>query len=636
MTQPHRWTECTRDRILIVDGAMGTLLQMRGLPPDRCRSALNLQNPSMVLSIHEEYMRAGAHILETNTFDANYVQLKRYGLERQLREINRRGVELAREVAEHGECVFVAGSVGPLGSLMAPYGRLTLRDVIAIYEEQIGCLVDAGVDLLFIETQTSVVEARAALQAARRLTRIPVAVLMTCDATGRTPLGNRIERALYELAEAGADFVGMNCGIGPRDAYELIIRYLVNFPHPMIVMPNAGYPRVVAGQLTYPSTPEYFAEYAVLFVQAGVAIVGSCCGTTPEHTAAMARAVEHLRPTRPLRKAKPQPARTQDRTTLQIVSIPEEPETITFPERLRDVFPQGPILTVAVEPPQGWNYATVLEQVREFHLSGVHAVHIGDNPMGRLRMSPIALATLVKQSVGIEPIVHFTCRDRNLLAIQSELLGAAALGLRIILALTGDPMTPGEYPRVTTVFDVDSVGLIRILQNFNEGRNLAGQPIDVQTRFIIGSSANPHADPAGAEVERVREKIAQGATFFVTPPVYAVDVVQRFRDIIGPEIDLLVGILPPVRYRLAQFLHYEVPGVQVPVTLLERLAHVSPQEAETIALEFCRNLITQLLPWVDGFYLMLPFGQTRLFHPLLDAIRSAAPPASSHLQTPNT
>ncbi|MDW7984020.1 MAG: homocysteine S-methyltransferase family protein, partial [Acidobacteriota bacterium] len=355
MRKSASFWDCLRERVLLVDGAMGTYLHMRGLPEGQCREALNLKNPSLILSVHEEYLRAGADVLETNTFGANYLQLKRFGLEKQIRDINQAGVQLAREVAAHGTGIFVAGSVGPLGALLQPYGRLTLRDVQAIYEEQIGYLVEGGVDLLFIETQNSTVEAQAAIQAARRVGRVPIVCLMAFDREGRSRMGNELPGALYELIEAGADVVGFNCGIGPGDAYELVVHRLKDFPYPLCVMPNAGYPTYVSGRWTYAATPAYFAEYARLFVEAGVVLLGSCCGTTPEHTAAMVRVVKGVSPVRPVVRPVPVSEKAS-LPSLQLVEGPTPPEEATFPTRLRDLFSKDGFVTVAVEPPRGWDY----------------------------------------------------------------------------------------------------------------------------------------------------------------------------------------------------------------------------------------------------------------------------------------
>lgn len=609
--------DCLRERVLLVDGAMGTYLHMRGLPEGQCREELNLKNPSLVLSVHEEYLRAGADVLETNTFGANYVQLKRFGLEKQIRDINRAGVQLAREVAAHGTGVFVAGSVGPLGALLQPYGRLTLRDVQAIYEEQIGYLVESGVDLLFIETQNSTVEARAAIQAARRVGRVPIVCLMTFDREGRSRMGNELPGALYELVEAGADVVGFNCGIGPGDAYELVLHRLKDFPHPLCVMPNAGYPTYVAGRWTYAATPAYFAEYARLFIEAGVVLIGSCCGTTPEHTAAMARVVKGAVPVRPVVRPAPAPEKTP-LPSLQLVEKPIPPEEVTFPTRLRDLFSKDGVVTVAVEPPRGWDYTRVVEDVRYLRSLGVDAVNVGDNPLASLRMSPVALAAVLKREVGIEPIVHFTCRDRNVIALQSELLGAAALGIRVVLALTGEPVEVGEFPKATSVFDVDAVGLIRILRNLNEGRNLAGNPIDARTHFIIGGSANPLAADLEREVERVRQKVENGASFLVTQPIYDPDVILRFRDALGDlAVDLIVGICPPISERYARFLVNEVPGISIPETWIDRLRGQTREDAERVALELSQALMERLRGIVQGFYLMLPMGRYDLVGALI-------------------
>ncbi len=627
MKKAASFWDCLRERVLLVDGAMGTYLHLRGLPEGQCREELNLKNPSLVLSVHEEYLRAGADVLETNTFGANYVQLRRFGLEKQVRAINQAGVRLAREVAAHGTGVFVAGSVGPLGALLQPYGRLTLRDVQAIYEEQIGALVESGVDLLFIETQSSTVEARAALQAARRVGRVPIVCLMTFDREGRSRMGNELPEALYELVEAGADVVGFNCGVGPGDAYDLVVHRLKDFPHPLAVLPNAGYPTYVAGRLTYAATPAYFAEYARLLVEAGVVLIGSCCGTTPEHTAAMARVVKGGSPVRPV--GRPAPERAPP-PSLQLIEGPTPTEEAVFPTRLRDLFAKDFVVTVAVEPPRGWDYTRVVEDVRYLRSIGVDAVNVGDNPLASLRMSPVALAAVLKREVGVEPIVHFTCRDRNVLALQSELLGAAALGIRVVLALTGEPVEVGEFPRATSVFDVDAVGLIRILRDLNEGRNLAGHPIDTRTYFIIGGSANPLAADMEREVERVRQKVENGASFLVTQPIYDPAVVFRFRDALGDlAVDLIAGICPPVSERYARFLTNEVPGISIPETWMERLRGRTREDAERAAVELCQALMERLGGAVQGFYLMLPMGRYDLVGALLGRMKSQVPGVGS-------
>ena len=540
--------------------------------PDQARSPLNLSDPESVREVHDDYLNAGARILTTNTWDANRVKLTAHEWADSLERINREGVRLAREAAS-GELAFVAGSIGPLGALVKPYGSLNLSQVREIFEEQARVLLESGVDLILLETFGSLLEAAEAVRAVRGLSaEIPIVAEMTFLADGRTAFGEDAVHALSTLALAGADCVGMNCTLGPQETHDVFVK-LPQSLQTLSVMPNAGYPSVVHGRNVYLSSPDYLREYAAAFVEAGAAIVGGCCGTTPEHIRAMAREVAGRK-----RRHASRPVSIIVEAQVEHLAAPPI-ET----SRLKRKLGSGEdfVITAEVEPPRGADCTSAVEGARLFKACGVDGVNVTDNPMARLRMSSIAVAALIQREVGLDAVVQITTRDRNVLGLQSDLLGAAGLGLKAILCLGGDPLKIGDYPQAKQVSEVDVLGLLRIAKGLNAGADLAGNAIGAPTRFAVACAANPAAADQEVELSKLRAKIEAGASFAQTQPVYDLDALDRFLS--RPEaraIPVLIGLIPLVSLKQTLFFANEVPGVVVPQAIQDRMRKAAERGAE--------------------------------------------------------
>jgi len=600
--------------VLLCDGAMGTLLNLRGIPYDKCREEYNLNSPELISTIHEEYINAGAQIIETNTFSGNRIKLRSYGLEDKIEEINSEAVRIAKKVAR--EKVYVAGSIGPLGVLAKPYGHLSVEEIDQLFQEQISYLVEAGVDLLMIETISSLLEAIEATRAAKKVSpSTPVVCMMTFMEDGKTKFGDDVVTSLNKVKEAGADIVGVNCTIGPKETHDLASIFIPQIEAKISIMPNAGYPTIVKGKTIFLSSPEYLMEYASLFVDLGANIVGSCCGTTPEHTRAMASQVRGRRPTRGV-SISPSiiPAEGSEVSPKTTVAVEER----RFTEKIN----QGKFaITVEVDPPKGSNYHKMLEGSKMLKSLGVDALNIADNPMARVRMSSIASAHLLQEEVGMETILHFTCRDRNLLGLQSELIGASALGITAILALTGDPSAIGDFPKATSVFDVDSIGLVKIIKGLNNGRDLANNPIGRPTSFKIGVAVKPAAEELDLEIQRLEEKIKAGADFAQSQPIYDIEVVEHFRKKTAHlNLPVLIGILPLCSYRHAQFLHNEVPGITIPKNILKRMQRSTPEEEMQEGLKIACEFVRDVKGLVDGIFFIPPFDKYHLVEEIIKVL----------------
>jgi homocysteine S-methyltransferase len=609
------------EEVLLADGAIGTLLTSRGASPAQARSPLNLSDPDSVREVHDDYLDAGARILTTNTWDANRVKLTAHEWADSLEKINREGVRLAKEAAA-GELVFVAGSIGPLGALVKPYGSLSLTQVREVFEEQARVLLESGVDLVLLETFGSLLEAAEAVRAVRALSsEIPIVAEMTFLADGRTAFGEDVAHALGTLALAGADAVGMNCTLGPQETHDLFARLPASLSTPLAAMPNAGYPSVVHGRNVYLSSPDYLREYAAAFVEAGAAIVGGCCGTTPEHIRAMAREVSGRK-----RARAAHPVSVFVEAEVEHLAPPSI-ETSRLKRRLAE---RGEfVVTGEVEPPRGADCASAIEGARQLKASGVDAVNVTDNPMARLRMSSIAVAALIQREVGLDAVVQITTRDRNVLGLQSDLLGAAGLGVKAILCLGGDPLKIGDYPQAKQVSEVDVLGLLRMAKGLNAGADLAGNAIGSPTRFAIACAANPAAADQEVEFSKLRAKIEAGASFAQTQPVYDLDALARFLE--RPEareIPVLVGLIPLLSLKQTLFFANEVPGVVVPQGIQDRMRKASergPEHEKAEGLAIARELLAGIAQLARGVHIM-PMGKYKTAGEILEALpRSGAP-----------
>jgi methionine synthase I (cobalamin-dependent)/5,10-methylenetetrahydrofolate reductase len=601
--------------VLLADGAIGTLLVSRGAAPDQAKSPLNLTDPDSVREVHEDYVQAGVRILTTNTWDGNRVKLSAHEWADSLEKINREAVRLARE-ASAGERIFVAGSIGPLGALVKPYGSLTLAQVREIFEEQARVLLEAGVDLVVLETFGSLLEAAEAVRAVRGLSReIPIVAQMTFLADGRTAFGESAVHALPTLQLAGADVVGMNCTLGPQETHEVFTRLPAAIAAPLSVMPNAGYPAAAHGRSVYLSSPDYLRDYARAFVEAGAAIVGGCCGTTPEHIRAMAREVSGR-----------ERAAAGVRVSLAVETPPPRPaepavETSRFKRLLAD--PDTFVVTSEIEPPRGVDASAAIEGARQLRSAGAHAVNVTDNPMARLRMSSIAVAALVQRETGAEAVVQITTRDRNVLGLQSDLLGAAGLGVKAILCLGGDPLKIGDYPQGRQVSEVDVLGLLRIAKSLNAGADLAGNAIGASTSFAVGCAANPAAADLEVELSKLRAKVEAGATFAQTQPIYDLEALARFlARAEARAVPLLVGLLPLRSLRQTLFFANEVPGIVVPEPVQERMrkaAERGPEHEKAEGLAIATGLAAGIAGLARGIHL-LPMGRYETAAEILRAL----------------
>jgi homocysteine S-methyltransferase len=546
---------------VLSDGATGTLLYAKGIFINRCYDELNLSQPDLIRELHREYMQAGAEIIETNTFGGNSFRLARHSLENRVHEINLAGARLAKEAAKSFD-VLVAGSVGPMGVRIEPLGKTSFEEARAAFREQIAALIEGGVDLLMLETFGYVEELHQAILAARDVNpKIPVVAHVTIDEDGNCLDGSTPESFTPRIEAWGADVIGCNCSVGPVAMLDVIERVRGLTSLPLAAQPNAGMPRSVEGRNIYLCSPEYMASYARKFVAAGVRLVGGCCGTTPDHIRVMKSA---LRVGEARAKANP----AQVKADAALAAAPAM--RLEKRSRIGEKIAAGEFLTmVEIVPPKGTDVRKEIEGARFLKSVGVDAINIPDSPRASARMSNQALSLLVQQEVGIEAILHYTCRDRNVLSMQSDLLGASALGLRNLICITGDPPKMGNYPDATAVFDVDAIGLVNIVHNLNRGLDIGGNPLGVGTSFVIGVGANPGVPNIDEEIKRFEYKVEAGAECAVTQPVFDLSLLESFlRRIEHCKIPVIAGIWPLVSVRNAEFMKNEL-RVSVPDSILE-------------------------------------------------------------------
>ncbi|MBV9229074.1 MAG: bifunctional homocysteine S-methyltransferase/methylenetetrahydrofolate reductase [Chloroflexi bacterium] len=620
----HLLLEQLRQRPILCDGAMGTLLYARGVTYEQCFDALNLTRPELIQSIHSEYISAGAQIIETNTFGANQAKLETYNMGERVREINIRAARLALEAREvSGQPVFIAGAVGPTGRPLQAPDEQRLSELRAIFREQIAALQEGGVELLILETFSSLAELRQAVLAAQEIGGLPIIAQMSFYEDGHTLSGQSATRVAAVLNDLGVDVMGANCSVGPAATLDVLSEIItaqqqaeINNTSLFSAQPNAGLPARIGNRFFYVSTPDYFADYALRFAQAGVRLIGGCCGTTPRHIAAMRKALdEHYGmrtqfATIAAREAEQSKSGGATNGKATIAGLIEE--EVILPQqgtktRLQEKLAAGEfVISVELDPPKGLNPSKILEGAVLMQKAGVDCINIADSPMARIRMGCIAMARLMQDHLGIETIIHFTTRDRNLMALQSELLGAHALGIRNILALTGDPVRVGDYPNTTGVWDVDSVGLIQVIRGMNEGHDAAGSPIGAQASFHIGCALNLNMtdEETDREIEKYQRKIEAGAHFIMTQPIFELAPLERFLRRAGrPPIPMLLGCTPLHSSRHAEFLHNEVPGITIPDEVRQRMKAAGEHGHEE-GLKIAQELLAQTRDMVQGVYLM--------------------------------
>ena len=610
------------NRPVVADGAMGTVLYARGIFINRCYDELNLSDPGLILSVHEEYLQAGADLLETNTFGANRFRLARHGLAGKVAEINAAGVRVAREAVEHlkdkqaGEA-WVGGSVGPLGVRLEPLGKTGLDEAREAFAEQMRALVQAGVDLLIIETMPALNEAHEALMAARETApHLPVLVMVTVDDESNCLDGASPAHAAALLTEWGASAIGVNCSSGPATVHTAIEAMRSATTLPLAAMPNAGMPRAVEGRNIYLCSPEYMASFARKAIAAGAQVVGGCCGTTPNHIRAMRSAM----------RAIDAQARVQGSGAAPELSSETPPAPLGARSRIGALVEAGTFVTlVEIVPPRGIDCAKEIDGARLLAQLGVHAINVPDSPRASARMSAQSLCIQIQQHTGIETVLHYTCRDRNILSIQSDLLGASSIGLHNILCLTGDPPKLGNYPDATAVFDVDAIGLVNIVRRLNHGLDIGSNSIGASTNFTIGVAANPGVPDIEQELRRFAYKVEAGAEYAITQPVFDLRLLETFLERIKEfRIPVIAGIWPLTSLRNAEFMKNDL-RVSMPEKIMLRMAQVdSPDGARREGIKIAQEMLEAVRPMVQGVQVSAPFGR---YSAAADVIASVLPTA---------
>ena len=602
---------------VLCDGAMGTMLYARGVFINRCYDELNLSQPDLVREVHAEYLQAGAEVVETNTFGANRFRLEHFGLQDKVREINLAGVKLARECVEHirekqASEAFVAGSIGPLGVRLEPLGKVGLDEAQAAFAEQIRAMTEGGsgvgVDLLIVETMTSLVESKQAILAARSVApTVPVIVMMTVDEEGNCLDGASAETAAMRLTEWGANAVGCNCSAGPATVLSVIERMRAVTSLPLAAMPNAGIPRAVEGRTIYLTSPEYMASFTRKLVKAGASFVGGCCGTTPGYTRAMKSALRALGAMETGAQAMEQGGSGK----AEAVKSKVEPPPLAQRSKIGSMIAAGEFVTlVEIVPPKGIDCSRELNGAAELHKLGVDAINVPDSPRASARMSAQSLCVQIQQNVGIETVLHYTCRDRNVLSIQSDLLGASSIGLKNVLCLTGDPPKLGNYPDATAVFDVDAIGLVNIVRNLNCGLDIGKNSIGESTGFTVAVAANPGVPDIEQEVRRFAYKVEAGAEYAITQPVFDLRLLEDFlKRIEGFRIPVIAGIWPLTSLRNAEFMKNDL-RVSMPEEIMARMGAVaSPEAARAEGVKIAQEMLAEARPMVQGVQVSAPFGK---------------------------
>lgn len=607
---------------ILSDGAMGTMLHKRGIGFDVCFDELNLTNPAVVGDIHRAYIEAGANIIQTNTFGGNRYKLEQHGLEDRLVEINTAGVELARRVVWASfKQVLIAGDIGPLGVRLAPFGRVQPEQARQAFAEQITALANAGVDLLIIETMTDLYELREAIAAARQVAPyLPIIASMTFTRDDRTLLGDDPVKVARAMHGYGADVLGVNCSGGPNQLLRILKAMREAIPDGKFsVMPNAGWPQQVGGRIMYPAEPEYFGEYALSLWNSGADVLGGCCGTTPEHIAAMTRALESA-----VERA------NSEREAAEMLEPDEPQQSVQQTTRLGQKLAEGRfVVAVEMDPPRGYSTHKLLAGASLLAEAGADVINVADSPMARMRMSPWAVCSLLQRRIGVETVLHFPTRGRNLLRVQGDLLASHALDVRNVFVVMGDPTAIGDYPDAADNFDLVPSGLIKLIkQGFNAGVDHAGVDIGQPTSFYVGCALNLNPDDPEAEIKNLRRKLRAGADFVLTQPTYNPASANAFLHRIRAELGegmrpVLAGILPLASSRHAAFLHQEVPGIFIPDEIqrrMEQAGEAGAREGIKIALELAQALRAEF----NGIYLMPAFNRFDYAAEIIEMIKREA------------
>lgn len=655
----HPFLQAIKERPLLADGAIGSLLYARGASPEASFEHLNITRQELVQEVHIDYINAGAEIIETNSFSANRFRLANFGLEDQVWKLNVWAAKVARNAREiAGQPIFVAGSVGPTGKLIAPLGDVTRDDLMQAFQEQMEALLAGGVDLFLIETMSSLEETVLAVRAARKVSDLPVVAQLSFSVEGHTLLGvtpEDVSKLMIELGEEAPDIIGINCGAGPGPVFDSLLRLASSLKETkglnteklsFSCLPNAGQPSLTGGRYTFQSRPDYCASYVEPYIRAGARIVGGCCGTTPLHIKAMRESLDRY-----MESAKKARVSTLNDLPAMMpaagVSIQVKPKSDAESKRDKKDAETGaedraPVLaarlqkakasrsddffiSVELDPPKGAVYRKIIQAAEILRDAGADAINVGDSPMARVRMSSLATCQLISQKTGIDTIIHFTTRDRNLMGIQADLLGCQALGIRTVIALTGDPPALGNYVHATAVYDVDSIGLIKIISQLNKGVDIAGNSIGSPTNLSIACALNPTHENRKQELERFRKKIEAGAHFAMTQPIYQVTDLTDFLNEFGEcPIPILVGIMPLHSFKHAEYLHNEVPGITIPQPIRTKMEKAG-ELGSTVGLELAEELLEEVRPYVHGTYLVPSFGRYDDMASLVKILKAKAP-----------
>ncbi len=653
----HLLLERLQQEPILCDGAMGTLLYQRGVTYDQGFDALNLFQPELIQSIHSEYLSAGAQIIETNTFSANRVKLEAHNLGDRVREINSRAARIALEAREiSGRPAFIAGAIGPTGRPLQAPDEGRLNALRAIFREQIEALQTGGVELLILETFSNLAELRQAVLAAKEVGGLPIVAQMSFHEDGHTLSGQSAARVATVLSDLGVDVMGANCSVGPAATLNVLNEMIttvkgLGISEPLFsAQPNAGLPMRIDNRFFYVSTPDYFADYALRFAEAGVRLIGGCCGTTPRHIEAMSKALAErygsssqfssagvtVKETGKVSEKNSTNGKSQGQAVTRLI----EEETILPQEgtrtRLQEKLEAGEfVISIELDPPKGLNPTKLLTGAALLQEAGADFINIADSPMARVRMSCIALARLIQDHLGIETIIHFTTRDRNLMALQSELLGAHALGIRNILALTGDPLRVGDYPNTTGVWDVDSIGLIQVIRGINEGHDAAGSPLSAKSSFHIGCALNLNMtdEETDREIEKYQRKLEAGANFIMTQPIYEMAPLERFLQRAGkPPVPMLLGYVLLHSSRHAEYLHNEVPGITIPEEVRTRLKGAG-EHGHEMGLQIAQELLQQANNAIQGVYLQPSYRRYDVVSELIQTLRATHETKKENAQT---
>ncbi len=612
----NKFLELLSSQTILADGAMGTMLHGRGVGFDKCFDELNITNPAAVAEIHREYIEAGAQLIITNTFGANRFKLSKHGLEDDVEKINHKGVELAKRVISASfKDVLVAGDVGPLGVRIAPYGRVQLEEAREAFAEQIQALADAGADVIVIETMSDIYEIREAIKAARDVCDLPVVASVTFTRDDRTLLGDHPSKVARALNDAGADVIGVNCSGGPAQLLRILKQMSQTVPDGKFwVKPNAGWPEQVGGRIMYPADAEYFGDYALSFREAGACIVGGCCGTTPQHIAAMRKVLDTA----------PQIDQTH------IVVFPQEELTEAEQEQptkfAQKITAGGFAISVEMDPPRGLSTHKLLAGASLLADAGADVINVADSPMARMRMSAWAVCDVVQRQVGVETTLHFPTRGRNLLRVQGDLLAAHALGIRNVFVVMGDPTSIGDYPEAMDNYDLVPSGLIKLIQQgFNTGVDHSGTSIGQPTNFFVGAALNLCPPDIDNEIKNLHRKVKAGADFFLTQPVYNPDdgprILEAYEAKHGKlQQPILAGVLPLVSVRHANFLHHEVPGIFIPDEMRKRIEDAG-EDGFKAGVEIAVELANQFKAWAGGVYIMPQFHKYDMVAEIIEAVR---------------